>query len=49
VIPQGFSAFHGRIPEILEDGDNEMPDSYRAILIQGTVYRKNQPAELLAA
>jgi transposase len=32
VIPQGFSALHRRIPEILEEGDNELPDSYRATL-----------------
>jgi transposase len=32
VIPKGFSALHGRIPEILEEGDNELPDSYRATL-----------------
>jgi transposase len=32
VIPQGFSALHARIPEVLEEGDNELPDSYRATL-----------------
>jgi transposase len=32
VIPQGFSALHRRIPEILEDGDNELPDLYRPTL-----------------
>ena len=25
VIPQGWAALHRRIPEILEDGDNEVP------------------------
>ena len=32
VIRQGFSALHQRVPEILEDGDNELPDSYRPTL-----------------
>lgn len=32
VIPQGFSALHRRIPEILEDGENELPDLYRPTL-----------------
>lgn len=32
VIPQGFSALHRRIPEILEDGENELPDLYRSTL-----------------
>jgi transposase len=32
VIPQGFSALHSRLPEILEDGDNELPDLYRPTL-----------------
>ena len=32
VIPQGFAALHRRIPEILEDGDNELPDLYRPTL-----------------
>ena len=29
VIRQGYSALHQLIPEILECGDNELPDSYR--------------------
>jgi transposase len=29
VIPQGFAALHRQIMEILEDGDNELPDLYR--------------------
>lgn len=32
VIPQGYSALHSRLPEILEDGDNELPDVYRPTL-----------------
>jgi len=32
VIPQGFAALHRRLPEILEDGENEVPDLYRATL-----------------
>ena len=32
VIPQGFSALYRCIPEILEDGDNELPDLYRPTL-----------------
>jgi transposase len=32
VIPQGWAALHRRIPEILEDGENELPDMYRATL-----------------
>jgi transposase len=32
VIPQGWSALHRQIPEILEDGENELPDLYRPTL-----------------
>jgi transposase len=32
VIPQGFAALHRQIPEILEDGENELPDLYRPTL-----------------
>jgi transposase len=32
VIPQGFAALTNAIPEILEDGDNELPDLYRPAL-----------------
>lgn len=32
VIPQGFAALYRQLPEILEDGDNELPDLYRATL-----------------
>ena len=32
VIPQGFAALHRQIPEVLEDGDNEVPDLYRPTL-----------------
>ncbi len=32
VIPQGWAALHRHIPEILEDGDNELPDMYRPTL-----------------
>jgi len=28
VIPQGFVALHRRIPEVLEDAENELPDLY---------------------
>ena len=32
VIPRGFSALQRMLPEILEDGDNEVPDMYRPTL-----------------
>lgn len=32
VIPQGWSALHREIPEILEDAENELPDMYRSTL-----------------
>jgi len=32
VIPQGFAALQRSVPEILEDGDNEVPDMYRPTL-----------------
>lgn len=32
VIPQGFAALRRKLPEILEDGDNEVPDLYRPTL-----------------
>ena len=32
VIPHGFSALRRKLPEILEDGDNEVPDMYRPTL-----------------
>jgi transposase len=32
VIPQGFAALHRRIPEVLEDGETELPDLYRPTL-----------------
>jgi transposase len=32
VIPRGFAALHRQVPEILEDGDNELPDIYRPTL-----------------
>jgi len=32
VIPQGWSALHEQIPEILEDGENELADLYRPTL-----------------
>lgn len=32
IIPQGWAALHRRIPEILEDGENELPDMYRPTL-----------------
>ena len=32
VIPQGWAALHRRIPEILEDGENVLPDLYRPTL-----------------
>jgi transposase len=31
-IRQGYSALYQHIPDILEDGENELPDSYRATL-----------------
>ena len=37
-IRQGFSALHQHLPEILEDGENELPDSYRATL--NILYRR---------
>ena len=32
VMPQGFAALQRKLPEVLEDGDNELPDLYRATL-----------------
>jgi len=32
VIPQGFSSLHRYLPEILEDGESELPDMYRSTL-----------------
>ncbi len=32
VIPQGFAALHRQLPEVLEDGDNGLPDIYRPTL-----------------
>jgi len=32
VIPQGFASLRRMLPEILEDGDNEVPDMYRPTL-----------------
>lgn len=32
VIPQGFAALHRQLPEVLEDGENELPDMYRPTL-----------------
>lgn len=31
-IPQGFASLLRALPEILEDGDNELPDPYRPTL-----------------
>jgi transposase len=32
VIPRGFAALRRMLPEVLEDGDNEVPDMYRPTL-----------------
>jgi len=32
VIPRGFAALQRKLPQILEDGDNEVPDMYRPAL-----------------
>lgn len=32
VIPKGFASLHQHIPQVLEDGENEVPDMYRPIL-----------------
>ena len=32
LIPQGFASLHRQLPEILEDGENELPDMYRPTL-----------------
>lgn len=32
VIPKGFTHLHKHIPQILEDGENELPDMYRPTL-----------------
>ena len=32
MIPRGFASLTQRIPEILEDGENELPDIYRPTL-----------------
>lgn len=31
-LRQGFNTLHTRVPEMLEDGENELPDSYRQTL-----------------
>jgi len=38
VIPQGFASLYRRLPEILEDGENELPDLYRPTL--NLLYRR---------
>lgn len=38
VIPQGYAALHRQVPEILEYGDNELPDLYRPTLL--LLYRR---------
>ena len=38
VIPQGFAALYRQLPEILEDGENELPDLYRPTL--SLMYRR---------
>jgi transposase len=32
VIAQGFAALHATVPDVLEDGDNDLPDFYRPTL-----------------
>ena len=32
VIPKGFASLHQHIPQVLEDGENEVPDMYRPTL-----------------
>ncbi len=32
VMPQGFAALQRKVPEVLEDGNNEVPDMYRPTL-----------------
>ena len=32
VIPQGFATLYRQLPEVLEDGENELPDLYRPTL-----------------
>jgi transposase len=41
VVPQGFAALYRRLPEILEDGENELPDLYRPTL--NLMYRLKEP------
>jgi transposase len=38
VIPQGFASLYRQLPEILEDGENELPDLYRPTL--NLLYRR---------
>jgi len=38
VIPQGFATLYRRLPEVLEDGENELPDLYRPTL--NLLYRR---------
>lgn len=38
VVPQGFASLQRRIPEVLEEGDNEVPDLYRPTL--GLLYER---------
>jgi len=34
VLPQGLGALHRRLPEILEDAENDLPDPFRDLLIR---------------
>ena len=56
VIPQGFATLHQQLPEILEDGDNELPDLYRSTLsllyrrlceLRDDIQRVNREIEML--
>jgi transposase len=51
VIPQGFASLYRHVPEVLKDGENELPDLYRPTLdllyrrlcdLRGDLERLNQ-------
>jgi transposase len=49
VIPRGFSSLHENIPLMLEDGENELPDSYRPTLhlLYGRLYQLRDDLKFL--
>lgn len=48
VVPQGVSAIDQRLPEILEDGENELPGSFRQLLDRLHRHLQHLDAEVAA-